>query len=154
RRQPLDDAQPLDVGLAVQARAAGRALRAHEPLVLVEAQRLRVHADELGRDADHVDRTVAHDDLLPRVRARWVTMIATATATPIQPPTRHAVRTPFQAKSQMRALPRMPAFASPMPPAAMPPPAVFRPSFLLRSSAVSGSGASRGPCRSRSSLRL
>ena len=60
RRQALDDPQPLDVGLAVEPRAAGRALRAHEALVLVEAQGLRVHADELRRDADHVDRAVGH----------------------------------------------------------------------------------------------
>ena len=60
RRQPLDDPQPLDVGLRVEARAAGRALRPDEPLRLVHAQRLRMHADELGGDADHVDRAVAH----------------------------------------------------------------------------------------------
>ena len=51
-------AQPLDVRVGVEARVAGGALRAHEPLLLVDAQRLRMHADELGGDADHVARTV------------------------------------------------------------------------------------------------
>ncbi len=61
-RQPLDQAQPLDVGVGVEPRVAGRALRAHEPLLLVDAQRLRVHADEVGGDRDHVARAsvVAH----------------------------------------------------------------------------------------------
>jgi len=44
RRQPLDDAQPLDVGLRVEARPARRALRPHETLRLVRSERLRVHA--------------------------------------------------------------------------------------------------------------
>ena len=57
--EPLDQLQPLDVGVGVQARVAGGALRVHEPLLLVDAQRLRMHADELGGDADHVARTVA-----------------------------------------------------------------------------------------------
>src|SRR3712207_7983177 len=47
---------PLEVGVRVEARVAGRALRPHEPLRLVHAKRLRVHADELGGDGDHVDR--------------------------------------------------------------------------------------------------
>ena len=38
----------------------GGALRPHEALLLVDAQRLRVHADELGGDADHVARAVVH----------------------------------------------------------------------------------------------
>src|SRR5205823_14176826 len=36
-REPLDDPQPVDVVLGVEARAAGSAFRAHEPLVLVDA---------------------------------------------------------------------------------------------------------------------
>src|SRR5262249_1877051 len=43
-----------EVRVRVQPRVARRALRAHEALLLVDAQRLRVHADELGRDRDHV----------------------------------------------------------------------------------------------------
>ena len=53
-------AQPLDVRVRVEARVAGGALRADEALLLVDAQRLRMHADELGGDADHVARTVVH----------------------------------------------------------------------------------------------
>ena len=49
-------AQPLEVGLGVEARVPGGALRADEALLLVHAQRLRVHADELGGDGDHVAR--------------------------------------------------------------------------------------------------
>src|SRR5205823_6162507 len=66
RRQPLDDPQPLDVGLGVEPGAAGRALRPHEALRLVDPQRLRVHADELGGDADHVHWPLVHHPSLPR----------------------------------------------------------------------------------------
>src|SRR5215203_6084329 len=59
-RQALDHAQPLEVGLGVEARVTGRPLRPDEPLRLVEAQRLLVHPDELGGDGDHVARVVAH----------------------------------------------------------------------------------------------
>ena len=45
--------------VGVEARVARGALRPHEPLLLVDAQRLRMHADELGGDADHVARPVA-----------------------------------------------------------------------------------------------
>ena len=48
--QPLDLAQPLEVALRVEARVPGGAARADEALRLVDAQRLRVHADELGGD--------------------------------------------------------------------------------------------------------
>ena len=61
RRQSLDQPQPLDIPVGVQARVARRALRANEAPLLIDAQRLRMHADELGRDADHVARTVGHD---------------------------------------------------------------------------------------------
>src|SRR5690242_6693428 len=46
-RQPLDQPQPVEVRFGVQPRVAGCALRADEALVLVDAQRLRVHADEI-----------------------------------------------------------------------------------------------------------
>src|SRR5688500_1509181 len=55
-RQPLDHAQPLEIALGVAARSAGRPLRPHQPLRLVDAQRLLVHADELGCDGDRVAR--------------------------------------------------------------------------------------------------
>src|SRR5581483_8468383 len=58
RRQPLDQPQPVEVVLGVEPRPAGRPARADEPLRLVDAQRLRVHADEVGRDRDHVARAV------------------------------------------------------------------------------------------------
>ena len=55
-RELVDKLKALDVGL--HARVAARALRAHEALLLVNAQRLRVHARQLGRDADHIERCV------------------------------------------------------------------------------------------------
>ena len=74
-REPLDQAQPLEVGLGVEARVAGRALRPHEALLLVDAERLRVHADELGGDGDHVARAcrplvASRERVLARVLAR------------------------------------------------------------------------------------
>src|SRR4029079_1691591 len=62
--------QPLDVGLAVEPRAAGCSLGAHEALVLVDAQRLRVHPDELRRDADHVAGMVGGHYPLQRRESR------------------------------------------------------------------------------------
>src|SRR5262249_2422208 len=59
-RQPLDQPQPLDVELRVEPRVAGGPLRPDEPLLLVDAQRLWVHADEIRGDADHVARAVVH----------------------------------------------------------------------------------------------
>ena len=53
-REPLDQAQPVEVGVGVEARVAGRPRRADEPLRLVHAQGLGMHADQLGRDGDHV----------------------------------------------------------------------------------------------------
>src|SRR5215210_3348766 len=59
-RQALDQPQPVEVGLGVQARVPRGALRPDQALVLVDAQRLRVHPDEVGRHGDHVARTVVH----------------------------------------------------------------------------------------------
>src|SRR5439155_4576816 len=59
-RQVLDRAQPLKVALRVEPRAAGRALRTDETLVLVNSERLRMHADDVGGDADHVARAIIH----------------------------------------------------------------------------------------------
>ena len=56
----LDQLQPLDVVVGVEPRVAGGALRVDEPLLLVDAKCLRVHADDVGRDADHVARAVVH----------------------------------------------------------------------------------------------
>ena len=58
--QALDHAQALEVGLGVAPRAPRRPLRADEALGLVHAQRLLVHADELGRDGDRVARMSVH----------------------------------------------------------------------------------------------
>src|SRR6476620_10316308 len=58
--QLRDQLQPLDVCFRIQTRVAGRALRADQTLVLVDAQRLRMHADNVGRDGDHVARAVVH----------------------------------------------------------------------------------------------
>src|SRR4029450_8378927 len=52
-----------EVGLRVEARVAGGALRPDEALLLVLAQRLRMHADELGGDGDHVARAVVDHQL-------------------------------------------------------------------------------------------
>src|SRR5919205_2583986 len=57
-REPLDEPQPLEVALRVEPRVPRRALRPDEPLLLVDPERLRVHADELGGDADHVARAI------------------------------------------------------------------------------------------------
>src|SRR6478609_5472524 len=57
-REPLDDAQTLDVRLRVEPGAARRPLGTDEAFRLVHAQRLRMHADELGGDRDHVDRAL------------------------------------------------------------------------------------------------
>src|SRR5947209_4505976 len=59
-REALDQSQTLEVALGVEPRVPGRPLRPHEPLLLVDPQRLRVHADDLGGDADHVARPVVH----------------------------------------------------------------------------------------------
>src|SRR4051812_6177944 len=65
-RELLDPAQAIDVLLRVEARVLRRALGADEPARLVDAERLRVHAGELRRDADHVDAA-------PRVECLAVT---------------------------------------------------------------------------------
>ena len=66
----LDPAQQRDVALGVAAAAAGRARRREQALALVDAQRLRVHARELGRDRDHVQRSsLSAPSALPPVRA-------------------------------------------------------------------------------------
>jgi len=54
RCEALDDADPLDVSLAVER--CRRACAAGARPLFRRAQRLRMHADELGGDADHVDR--------------------------------------------------------------------------------------------------
>ena len=64
--QPLDQPQPLDVDLRVEARAAWSPARAHEPLRLVQAEGLRMHADEVGRDGDHVAGPIGHLRSPPR----------------------------------------------------------------------------------------
>src|SRR5436190_5714574 len=70
-RQPLDQAEPVEVRLRVQARVPRRALGADQAPVLVDAQRLRVHADEVCGHGDHVPRTVVHHLRPPRMRSSW-----------------------------------------------------------------------------------
>src|SRR6266508_6408574 len=59
-RQLLNQPEPLDVGLGVKTCVPRGALRPDESLALVDAQGLRVHADEVGRNGDHVARTFVH----------------------------------------------------------------------------------------------
>ena len=56
--QLVDKLQALDIGTRIQARVAARALGVHQALGLVDAQSLRMHAGQLGRHADHVQRFV------------------------------------------------------------------------------------------------
>ena len=56
--QLVDELQALDIGTRIQARVAARALGVHQALGLVDAQSLRMHAGQLGRHADHVQRFV------------------------------------------------------------------------------------------------
>src|SRR5436190_22399811 len=81
RRQPLDQAQALEVGLRVEAGVPGGALRADQPFLLVHAQRLRVHADELGGDGDHVARAIIHP-AIPSPSPRAATTTAARRARP------------------------------------------------------------------------
>ena len=53
-RQHRDPAQAVEVGVGVAAGAAGRPPRAHQPARLVDAQRLRMQAGQLGGDRDRV----------------------------------------------------------------------------------------------------
>ena len=55
-RELLDAAQQLDVAVGVAPAATARARGLEQALALVDAQRLRVHPRELGRDRDHVER--------------------------------------------------------------------------------------------------
>ena len=71
----LDAAQPLDVGVAVAAAAAAGAGRVEQALALVDAQRLRVDAGQLGGDRDDVDARgrvlgLVHQPSHPQVGAR------------------------------------------------------------------------------------
>src|SRR5581483_2823238 len=57
-RQLLDHLQARDVPLRVAPGVPRRALGPEQALALVDAERLRVHARELGRDADDVDGAI------------------------------------------------------------------------------------------------
>src|SRR5207248_3846319 len=56
--QLLDHAETLDVAPGIATRVARRAGRLQEALALVDPERLRVHAGQLGGDADDVDGAV------------------------------------------------------------------------------------------------
>src|SRR6476659_975660 len=90
-RQLLDQPQPLDVRLGIQPRVSCRALRTDQPFAFVDAKRLRMHADDVGGNGDHVTRTVVHHR--PSFRRRSSSslrrMITNITRTPTVPtPTR------------------------------------------------------------------
>src|SRR3979411_1240536 len=86
-RQLLDQAQTLDIRLGVQPGVAGRALRADQALAFVDPKRLRMHADEVGGDRNHVARTVVHQSpSFHRRRASSLRrMITNVTRTPTVP---------------------------------------------------------------------
>src|SRR3954467_274417 len=46
-REPLDQAKPVEVGFGVQPRVAAGPLGTDQALALVDAKRLRMHADEV-----------------------------------------------------------------------------------------------------------
>ena len=72
--------QPLDVRVRVQPRVAGGPPRPHEAPLLVEPQRLRVHADQVGGDRDHVPRpVVGHRDRRLRYSIRPTARITPTT---------------------------------------------------------------------------
>jgi hypothetical protein len=54
--QVLHLAQALDVAVGVESQVAGGARGGDQPFALVLPQRLRVHLQEAGRDADHEER--------------------------------------------------------------------------------------------------
>src|SRR5215218_2261464 len=94
-REPLDQAQALEIRLRIQARVAGGALRTHQTLLLVDAQRLRMHANEFGGHADHVAGVVLHPATFwnsssssrPRLFSFFGTSIFTrASRSPLPPP--------------------------------------------------------------------
>src|SRR5262245_39824744 len=60
RRQLLDEPETLDVPVGVEPRAARSPGGPDEPLRLVQPKGLRMHADELRGDGDHVPRPVGH----------------------------------------------------------------------------------------------
>src|SRR5437016_1336906 len=57
-REPLDHPEAGNVPGRVAPAVPGRPLRLHQALALVDPECLRVHAGQLGRHADHVDRAV------------------------------------------------------------------------------------------------
>src|SRR5205085_6672774 len=89
-RQLLDQAQSLDVRVRVQARVTGGALRMDETFALVDPKRLRMHADELCGDGDHVARMVLHQSRSSRhlrscsSRRRIKTYVAIKPAPPME----------------------------------------------------------------------
>src|SRR5690606_27849097 len=74
--------QLLDVALRVEPGLAAAAAGFDEALALVEAQRLRVHIDQLGRHAYHVERLVLID--LP-ILVALLLGLARIVATVLQP---------------------------------------------------------------------
>src|SRR5215207_2887449 len=114
-RQPLDEAQALEVGLRVEARPSRRAARPEEPFSFVDAQGLRVHADELGSDGDHVARPLVHQPATFRSsssssRSRLLTRLGTsirtrASTSPFPPPFNFGASRPRIRKSLPGSVP-------------------------------------------------
>src|SRR5580765_6881677 len=117
-RQLLDQLQPLDVCFRVQTRVARRALRADQPLVLVNAERLRMHADNVGGDGNHVARSVVHHSCLSLTRRsssslrRMITNVTSTTTVPTPTRMRAASFTrttpPADRRATASAIPRAP----------------------------------------------
>src|SRR5215207_479176 len=94
-RELLDQLEPLDVEVGVEACVAGGPLRIDEALLLVDAKRLRVHADDVGGDADHVARAVVHQLTLRNSSSSWrcflfnrfgTSSLSRASTSPLPPP--------------------------------------------------------------------
>src|SRR5204863_4728097 len=95
--------------------------RTDQPLALVDSERLRVHADEVGSDGDHVARTVVHHS--PSFKRRSASslrrMITKVTRTPTVPTLTRTIaavftRTtpPADHRGKASAVPRVPRVPS------------------------------------------
>src|SRR5690606_19014017 len=129
-RQAPDLAELLDVALRVEPRLARAAARLDQPLPLVQPEGLGVHVDQLGGDADHVQRLVAVDlrlvSLLPLAFALALVVVPVLQAVPPEASLRNqprAARTAPATRSTFRVRRRSP------PPSPAPATTSSRPSF-------------------------
>src|SRR5438046_877747 len=77
-RQLLNALQLLDVALRIEARPLGRALRLDQALGLIDPERLRMHAGELGGDRDHEDALVVVEEIRVPIGHRYASRLARA----------------------------------------------------------------------------